>query len=332
MTINVITAIKDGEFESEVANLLFHHGCEIALRALEPIEIADFILQLPDLERWYLISCPDFALPKQIKQAFATHLITVNRAHFSAANLIEQLSDDFRPPLRQLGSSGITANARNFGTTKGKINLITIFGASGGAGTTTIAQHIYFRIQQRQQIEVITNENQLTKAKADSNYLAEFSPVTSLNLYFTDRRKPAQYLTELVKTSSKIALLTTSTENGLTQLEKFLKDYRSLKFRKPLTVILNKHFYDKTGRVLLQRFNYMISEENEIIMRNGEHIDSFVVAFNHGAINRFPVNLNLLSDNFFKQVNQIAQNWLRLPEPKTGKSWLDGKSFKSNFS
>ena len=103
-------------------------------------------------------------------------------------------------------------------------------------------------------------------------------------------------------------------------------------FRKPLTVILNKHFYDKTGRVLLQRFNYMISEENEMIMRNGEHIDSFVVAFNHSAINRFPVNLNLLSDNFFKQVNQIAQNWLRLPEPKTGKSWLDGKSFKSNFS
>ena len=41
MTINVITAIKDGEFESEVANLLFHHGCEIALRALEPIEIAE---------------------------------------------------------------------------------------------------------------------------------------------------------------------------------------------------------------------------------------------------------------------------------------------------
>ena len=55
MTINVITAIKDGEFEAEVANLLFSHGCEISLRAIEPIDIANFILELSDLERWYLI-------------------------------------------------------------------------------------------------------------------------------------------------------------------------------------------------------------------------------------------------------------------------------------
>ena len=316
MTINVITAIKDGEFEAEVANLLFSHGCEISLRAIEPIDIANFILELSDLERWYLIHSDDFLIPKQIKTAFNSHAIMVNRNTFNPKQLIDQLADNFRPPLLQT----IDTNKN--------LDLITIFGSAGGAGTTTIASHIFFRIKQSQSIAAINNLDQLSTMKADTLCLAEYSPIRSINSYFTDRRKPAQYISALVKASKQIAYVINSTNSGLSNLEIFLKDYQTLKFRKPLTVILNKHFQDSEGRHIFKKFSNIVFEFNDQSSRNSQQISSFVVSFNHRAIARFPSKLNPLSDNFFKQINQISQNWLRLPEQNSGKSWFDGKSFK----
>lgn len=319
MTINVITAIRDGEFEAEVANLLYSHGCEISFRALEPIDIANFILKLPSLERWYLVHSEDFLIPKQIKNAFNSQLILVNQESFNPKQVIDQLSENFRPPLKQ--SIDSISN----------LNLITVFGSSGGAGTSTIANHIFFRIKQTHTIEAVRDLDQLSKLKVNTLCLAEHSPIRSLNSSFTDRRKPAHFISALVKASAQIAYVIPSSKSGLSHLEIFLKDFKSLNFQKPLSVILNKQFYDSEGRSLLKQFTNMISEfveQQNSKTRQSISTQTFIVSFNHRAVNRFPTKLNPLSDNFFKQINQISQNWLRLPEQNSGKLWLDDKSFR----
>jgi len=301
-----VTAIINSECEAEVANLLYSHGNNIIFRALSFTALSDYLIEHGDDEELTIIYSSDLVNKEQLAQSrkkFArVRFILVSQEKFDPAELISSISESSRKPM-------IRQKMR-------MKNLISIIGAPGSPGVTTISNQIAARfsgahviaIKSDQYRPLISDVNKLYEIekfefldKLDNaqQYFMDAGSTKALTSTITDRRLSGQVLDAALNYSEQIIYLIRADTAGISSLARFVADWQNLISPPKITYLLNQQRFDSAARLINGQFLSLISR-----------MDHLQLPFDHRAIQSYPTGsrIKMLSySTFSKQIDLLCK-------------------------
>jgi hypothetical protein len=302
-----VTAIINSECEAEVANLLFSHGNNIIFRALSFTALSNYLTEHGDDEELTIIYSSDLVKKEQLTQSFKkfakVRFISVSNERFDPAQLISSISESSRNPMiRQ----------------KMRIsNLISIIGAPGSPGVTTISNQIAARfngahliaIKSDQYRPLISDVNKLfeienleflDKLDPAQRYFMDAGSTKALTTTLTDRRLGGQVLDAALNYSEQIIYLIRADTAGISSLAKFVADWQNLISPPKITYLLNQQRFDSAARLINGQFLSLLSSMVHLQL-----------PFDHRASQSYPTSTRikmLTHSTFSKQIDLLCKS------------------------
>ena len=299
--LSFVTAIIDSELEASVAQLLYSHGNNIIFRALTFASLENFLDE--DKSKYQVIYSADFASNNASTKLIAKHpqiRFTEISENFDSATFLAGLSQNERQPL-------LRKHERY-------PNLISVIGAFGSPGISTVANQIAARFidatilysprnnihPQSCSVNTITEvtENNLgSLVSPTGKYFLDAGATSALTTTISDRRFSGQLLNWALNASAKIIYVIKPDQGRISVLSSFLNDYQNLISPPPLIIALNQQRFNTQARVLNSQFSALLS---------GQH--NFQIPYDHSAATKYPSRKQWWANTFSKQFDLIAKS------------------------
>ena len=283
----VITAIKDGDFEDYLAELLFSQGWPIAYRGIQFSGVLDFLGLNPGVGRRVILYSANFpGLDRsEIARTHSNELIWIcmDGVAMNSHLIMVHLRNQVREPIV----------APAIAVTPKQGRRITITGTPGAPGRSSFAlslAHIAAEAMPSHSVELLDADLNApalsfyfqerahpanlslqvidrTLKPHEINYQSEFSitdthSLISLRDVMTDRRWQGSLLNSLIEQSDELIYLIGINPISLHNLEAFIRDTAILTNNLKISYVLNQVGNSRLDRAMVERFN-AITEDRQ---------------------------------------------------------------------